>query len=44
MLPARKTVSKKPLNEEHKSKTFGLKLAGRLSYELGFHGERNCGI
>ena len=44
MLRARKTVSKKPLHEEHSSKTFGLRLASRLSYELRLHVERNSGI
>ena len=43
MLPARKTVSKKYLHEEHSSKTFGLRLASRLSYELRLHVERNSG-
>ena len=36
---ARKIVSKKTLHEEHSSNTFGLRLASRLSYELGLHGE-----
>ena len=41
MLPARKTVSKKTLLEEHSS-NFWIKIpASRLSYELGLFGEKN---
>ena len=38
MLPARKIVSTKTFHEEHSSNSFGLT---RLSYELGFHDEKN---
>ena len=49
MLPARRTVSKETLHEQHSSKTFGLRLllvvyfmitTCRLFYEVGLLGEK----
>ena len=39
MLPARQALIKKNFHEEQSSKTFGLTLASRLSYELGLYGK-----
>ena len=39
MLPARQALIKKAFHEEQSSKTSGLTLASRLSYELGLYGK-----
>ena len=39
MLPARQALIKKTFHEEQSSKTSGLRLASRLSYELGLYGK-----